>query len=84
MTTHDNITVALNGRTPESAADFVPLLLPKEPKDLFSEKSYNLNAEKNIFYSIGPDKDDDKCAITYDPTNGTLSNGDIFFLRDNN
>ena len=28
-------------------------------------------------YSIGPDIEDDGMAIAYDPTNGTLSRGDI-------
>ena len=32
-------------------------------------------------YSVGPDEDDDQCRIRYDPTNGVVSNGDIFAER---
>lgn len=31
-----------------------------------------------VLYSVGPDKQDDGGAISYDPTNGTVSRGDIF------
>jgi hypothetical protein len=31
-----------------------------------------------ICYSIGPDKNDNNATITYDPTNGTISIGDIW------
>ncbi len=31
-----------------------------------------------LFYSLGPDGVDQRAAISYDPTNGTLSPGDIF------
>ena len=33
-------------------------------------------------YSLGPDRDDDRCRTQYDPTNGAQSNGDIFAERD--
>jgi len=36
-------------------------------------------SEKNYWktYSVGPDQEDDEAEIIYDPTNGTISEGDI-------
>lgn len=34
-----------------------------------------------LIYSVGPDGDDDKIIIIYDPTNGTSSNGDIIISK---
>ncbi|MCE5229672.1 hypothetical protein LLG95_08760 [bacterium] len=35
------------------------------------------NKQDLLIYSIGPDRIDQKAAIEYDPTNGTLSSGDL-------
>jgi hypothetical protein len=45
--------------------------------DPYSGKPFQLSGPEHHPYSIGPDKEDDKAAITYDATNGTLSSGDI-------
>jgi hypothetical protein len=40
-------------------------------------------SEKNYWktYSVGPDQEDNKGEIIYDPTNGTISKGDIVRQR---
>jgi len=54
-----------------------------EPKDYFAadEKIRHFRPatadDAMVIYSIGPDGTDDKAAIDYDPTNGTLSSGDV-------
>lgn len=50
------------------------------PKDLFSG-GWLLGGPRDggfVVYSVGPDKVDDRAAFSYDPTNGTLSGGDLF------
>ena len=53
--------------------------LDQIPPDPFTDKPYLLGHEKEkvFVYSVGPDGKDDKGLITYDPTNGTISAGDI-------
>lgn len=57
------------------------------PKDAFSEKEDSLKLITQsdglhyILYSIGPDKNDNKAEIEYDPTNGANSAGDIIKLN---
>lgn len=49
-------------------------------QDLFTEKPVCVIEESDgdaIFYSVGPDRNDDGAALKYDPTNGTFSAGDI-------
>ena len=36
---------------------------------------------ENFYYSIGPDQKDNHGTIHYDPTNGIISSGDIFYKR---
>jgi hypothetical protein len=45
--------------------------------DPFSEKELKYLEQKNIFYSIGPDRVDQRLKTIYDPTNGVFSAGDI-------
>lgn len=52
------------------------------PKDEFNpseQLKYCLKDEKFRVYSIGPDQQDDRLAIIYNPTNGLFSTGDISF-----
>lgn len=51
---------------------------PPEPSDPYSDEPYSFNYERGVFYSWGPDYDDNEGTILYDPTNGTDSSGDIF------
>lgn len=56
--------------------DLVPKYLPDLPEDPFGQKYKGIN---HLFYSVGADGVDQNTAILYDPTNGTISSGDIFF-----
>ena len=77
-----------HGRRPASLEELVerrsPYLYPPGvPRDLFQStnpvRSVRDEAgEIEFVYSFGPDEDDDRCTIAYDPTNGTVSDGDIF------
>jgi len=68
------------GTFPKSSAGFGPLL-PREPLDdcfAASAPLHVLNKHDGFYiYSVGPDGQDDTAAITYDPSNGTVSGGDI-------
>lgn len=69
-----------NGQFPEELSEFALLLPDGLPLDPFSDKPLKFIAEKDPFviYSIGPDETDDHAAFAYDPTNGTISPGDVF------
>jgi hypothetical protein len=64
---------------PNSLADLTPNYLTSVPKDYFSDSEFIYGVRDNSFYlySVGPDMQDDKTQVTYDPTNGTISPGDI-------
>lgn len=40
---------------------------------------YQQNTQFRYYYSFGPDEKDDSGLISYDPTNGVKSQGDIYF-----
>ncbi|MFH1739449.1 MAG: hypothetical protein ABIH23_10620 [bacterium] len=69
------------GAAPIRPADFVPTYLPTEPLDPFAEgktdRSYQFDAKRKVFYSIGPDGIDDGNEIPYIQQNGIESRGDI-------
>ena len=57
-----------------------PLVVGGVPTDPFSGKPVNfslLEAKSTTTWSVGPDRTDDSGALDYDPTNGTLSTGDV-------
>ncbi len=58
--------------------DLVPEYLPEIPVDVF-RKDRGAYTSEPVFYSLGPDGVDQHTAVLYDPTNGILSAGDIFF-----
>jgi len=65
---------------PESARTANVLFAKDAPRDLFSGE-WLLGGRRGdgfVVYSVGPDKADDVAAVAYDPTNGTVSGGDIF------
>jgi hypothetical protein len=74
--------LASKGDFPSSVSDLSSFLKGERPEDAFDEKAplKFLRISENQFsvYSIGPDKTDDKAAFSYDPTNGTITPGDIF------
>lgn len=65
------------GREAPGAAALVPKYLPEIPADPFAEKGGAFKFDKKD-YSIGLDRADQKMQLTYDPTNGATSGGDIF------
>jgi hypothetical protein len=54
------------------------LLSAFPPIDPFSGR--HMKKHDGVYYSVGPDGKDDKGEITYDPTNGTFSRGDICLI----
>jgi len=68
-----------NGKFPQESKDFVLLSSEKTPEDPFISKPLKFisHPDSMTCYSVGPDKADDFAQISYDSTNGTVSNGDI-------
>lgn len=71
---------AVHGEYPDSL-DQIADLYATPPIDPFSTKPFVYVREGDGFmlYSLGPELGDEKAAIEYDPTNGTVSVGDIVF-----
>lgn len=65
---------------PANDEDIASLIDRGIPKDPFGTTPIRYILQDNVFktYSIGPDEQDDGAAFAYDPTNGTISTGDIF------
>ena len=68
------------GKFPREAAGFAPLFPNGLPQDPFSGTPLRFIADRDPFvvYSVGPDEKDDGATFLYDPTNGTITPGDIF------
>lgn len=64
---------------PNSFQDLEPEYISKVPLDPFTDKSFLWGQDSTgpFAYSTGPDFRDDHVQIIYDPTNGTMSTGDI-------
>lgn len=64
---------------PTSAGDFAPFLPDGPPADPFTSAPlrYTRSGEDLLCYSVGPDAIDQQATIAYDPTNGSLSAGDL-------
>ena len=71
------------GSYPAQLSELVPRHFSELPADVFSGQSYiyqpTADRRACLLYGVGPDQTDDKGAIYYDPTNGTLSAGDLLF-----
>ncbi|MCB2154361.1 hypothetical protein KQI84_05710 [bacterium] len=74
-----------SGQMPERPEDFAPLLPDGPDPDPFDPDGRRLRTRHvpergNVFaiYSLGPDEADQQATISYDPSNGTVSTGDIF------
>jgi len=69
------------GEFPGGDMDFRAFLPEGLPMDAFAKGtplSFVRTSQDEIrVYSIGPDKNDDKASFEYDPTNGTVSSGDV-------
>jgi hypothetical protein len=69
-----------HGAAPKSLAALTPEPLAKLPVDPFAPKGATFNLSSGgAIYSIGPDGRNDAARVAYDPTNGVVSPGDIFF-----
>ncbi|MCX7919035.1 MAG: hypothetical protein N3A72_05395 [bacterium] len=68
-----------NRTYPNSLSELAPRFLSTVPKDYFSDSDfmYGLVSKTFYLYSIGPDMQDNHERPVYDPTNGTVSVGDI-------
>jgi hypothetical protein len=68
-----------SGDWPESDADYEPLLAGGLPTDPFADGPLRAIREGDdlTLYSLGPDGADGGARITYDPSNGSSSAGDI-------
>jgi len=76
-----NLYYLERNREPGTLADLAPEFLPEIPQDPFGQGSPFQT--KPFLYSLGPNQTDQKGKILYDPTNGTITPGDIYFLSKN-
>jgi len=68
------------GAFPKSPAEFGPLLPAGPLADCFATSAplrFLSKPDGFHIYSVGPDGQDDRAAIIYDPTNGATSRGDL-------
>jgi hypothetical protein len=68
---------------PEDARDFGPLLPDGADLDAFADFEKPLRIARYddrpfVLYSVGPDREDQGGRFSYDPTNGTISPGDLY------
>ena len=72
---------AQTGEFPSSHQQILPFFPAESIKDPFTVNDPILIRKEShdelIIYSVGPDKTDDKATFSYDPTNGTVTAGDI-------
>ena len=65
---------------PKGLKDLEPGYISKVPLDPFVDKPFRWSQDSTgvpFVYSVGPDFKDDSVKVLYDPTNGTVSGGDI-------
>lgn len=71
------------GKYPQHLSELVPAYFSAVPTDPFSGEALRYSCvpdgSRYALYGVGPDKKDDRGALRYDPANGTISAGDIFF-----
>ena len=68
-----------HGEAPSSLESLVPDYLTHIPGDFFCPDDSPYRHAQSL-YSVGPDKQDQKAQLMYDPTNGTISPGDIMLI----
>lgn len=71
------------GNYPDDLAALAPSLIEAVPVDPFSGKPFPYARDGDSFrlWSVGPDATSDNAAVRYDPTNGSLSAGDLVPVR---
>lgn len=71
------------GRYPKRLSELVPEYFAALPVDPFVGHDYGYkpapDGSSYVLYGVGPDRKDEGTAMLYDPTNGTISGGDVFF-----
>ncbi|MFH1743077.1 MAG: hypothetical protein ABIH23_29070, partial [bacterium] len=82
LTLASRLVYLKTGESPKTMAALVPDYIPKRLKDPFAVEgwgidTYRFDRRRNVLYSIGPDRTDDRNLISYAPSNGTMSTGDI-------
>lgn len=66
------------GSFPAEGRQFMPYFTTVPDDPFTSAPLKTVTAEESfVVYSVGPDKTDDRAEISYDPTNGTVSRGDL-------
>jgi len=72
-------------RYPIRLSALVPDYFEALPMDPFNGEEFRYKAAPDgstyTLHGVGPDRKDEKTAMLYDPTNGTISDGDIFFKK---
>ncbi len=70
-----------HGQFPNQSDELLPDYLTELPVDYFTGKTLNCEWQTSgvKIWSSGPDLKNDLGAIRYDPTNGTMSEGDLIF-----
>lgn len=68
-----------NKKWPNSLQDLEPGYISKVPLDPFIDQPFHWSKDSAgpFVYSVGPDFKDDSAKILYNPTNGTVSDGNI-------
>lgn len=71
--------LATRGAFPQSQAEFEALLPGATCNDPFTSAPFRFLAGEKLAtcYGLGPDRSDEHALIEYDPTNGSVSRGDI-------
>jgi hypothetical protein len=73
------------GKYPKQISVLVPDYFKALPMDPFNGDAFRYKPapDGNTYglYGVGPDRKDEGTAVLYDPTNGTISDGDIFFKK---
>jgi hypothetical protein len=82
MATAAKYRLITTGDFPSSEKEFAPFLPDGIPLDVFVKNAplhfLRRSPEEFIVYSFGPNNVDETAAFSYDPTNGTITPGDIF------
>ena len=60
----------------EEASQIIGMSVPVDPFTLQPVR-YKSDGKHGVVYSLGPDMTDNQAGVVYDPTNGTVSAGDV-------
>jgi hypothetical protein len=77
LATASKLYMVEHGKAPEKMADLAPAYLPAPLVDRLARGKAPYAVKEGRFYSVGPDGKDDRLKVNYDPSNGTVSGGDL-------